>query len=393
MQMIKRISLFVCTGAVLLLLTGCSGKILFEDYREIDQMELIQTVGVDKSGDLITATAASSDMGGMIVLKNTSATISRALREMQNYTSKKYVFYGHTKDFVLGEEAARDGLDLYMEYMERGVELRLDTKLYVVKDGTAEQIISEAGVEEGGIGNLLQSVERDVELLSESYVFGCGEVAEMISEDGCGLVAAIMHINEEDIVQGGSESTVFSAGYAVFKDARLQCFIDRYFAHGVNLLIGKMGGDIIEVPDGEGSVTALRLTDSGVDYSAQFENGELKKIIIDVKVHGNIDELKNRINIYDDAVIKRLEKGLAETEKYRIENVVGLSRGMKADFCKIWKKIAMKYPIKFSKIENEWIEQFCRADVEVKVEGKIIRTYDVGLSPIGGWREKESYAE
>ncbi|MBP5166027.1 MAG: hypothetical protein ILP09_02055, partial [Oscillospiraceae bacterium] len=224
----KRLAALLITAAALMPVTGCSGKMLFDDLREIDQLEIIQTLGVDSSGGLLTATAASSDTERGVILKNRSATLSRAMSEMQSYTNKKYIFYGHTENLLIGQKAAEEGIDVFLDYMERSPDMRLSTKLYIVKDATAEQMISEAGRENGGIGSLLESLEKDVQLLSESYVFDCGDVAEMIAEDGCGIAAAIMLTPGENLLFGGSESTVTAAGYAVFKDAKLVRFIDRY---------------------------------------------------------------------------------------------------------------------------------------------------------------------
>lgn len=378
------------TAIMCALLSGCTGS-PFEDFREIDQLEPIQTVGIDSGGGLITATAASSDRENTVVMKNSSVTLSRALSEMQNYTNKKYIFYDHNENLLIGEDAAREGIAPFLEYVERDAHMRLSTKLYIVKDGTAEDIISEAGSENGGIGSLLQSLEKDVRLMSESYVFGCGEAAEMMEEDGCALAAAIMHISGENTIRGGSESTVMSAGYAVFKDGKLIRFIDRYHAHAVNLLINKMGGDIVEIDDGEGGFASIRLTRSRAKYSAEFDaDGSLKKLFVNIDMTGNIEELQERLNIADPAVIDRLERSLEAMEKFRVEYILSLSRQLRADFCKIGRKINMKYPIRFSRIADDWNDQLAEAEVEVEIKAKIMRTYDVGLSPAGAWRKGDN---
>lgn len=384
----KRLAALLITAAALMPVTGCSGKMLFDDLREIDQLEIIQTLGVDSSGGLLTATAASSDTERGVILKNRSATLSRAMSEMQSYTNKKYIFYGHTENLLIGQKAAEEGIDVFLDYMERSPDMRLSTKLYIVKDATAEQMISEAGRENGGIGSLLESLEKDVQLLSESYVFDCGDVAEMIAEDGCGIAAAIMLTPGENLLFGGSESTVTAAGYAVFKDAKLVRFIDRYFAHGVNLLIGKMEGDIAEVDDGEGGFAAVRLTHSAVRFSASFaSDGSIEKITADINVKGDLEQLQNPLDIYDPAVTDRLESSLGAMERYRAEHVMELMKELEADFCKIGVRLSMKYPVKFSRIAGDWPRQLAAAETEVRVKAEIMRTYEAGLSPIGAWRE------
>ena len=79
---------------LLSLLTGCSGRWIYSDYREIDQMELIQALGMDEKGEEITVTASTGGPDGQVVLRSTSVSVSRAMRQMQDYTSRKYIFSG-----------------------------------------------------------------------------------------------------------------------------------------------------------------------------------------------------------------------------------------------------------------------------------------------------------
>ncbi len=108
----KRLAVLLIS-ALLLMLGGCKSGMLYADMREIDQLELIQTVGLDASDSEVRATAASGMRvggGSPTVLENTSPTAARAMRLMQNYSSKKYIFYGHVRYLLVGEDAAREGL-------------------------------------------------------------------------------------------------------------------------------------------------------------------------------------------------------------------------------------------------------------------------------------------
>ena len=87
---------------VALLLSGCAGKQHFGNHREIDQLVLVQTMGVDRTEDLFTVTISTAAEEGQVLLKTPAVTLSRALKEMQDYTEKKYIFYGHTRHLLLG---------------------------------------------------------------------------------------------------------------------------------------------------------------------------------------------------------------------------------------------------------------------------------------------------
>ena len=326
-----KLRLLACLLSVSLL-SGCARNIIYSDYREIDQLELVQTLGVDRSGDLVTATASTAAMEEPLVLKNTSVSVSRAMREMQDYTSKKYIFYGHTNHLLVGEEAARESLSLFMEHMERSVEMRLDTELYIVEGARAEELISAVGQSGTTAGDLLESLAKDVELMSESHVFTCGEVAEMLASRDCGVAAAIRLVREPNILVGAGNSTIQSCGYALLKDEKLVGFLDVNLARGANLLMGLGGSDVVEVPDSGGGWAAIRLTKNSVKYEAEFRDGKIAGVRVRVKVTGNLDELQNPLDVYSEENIALFEQGLSDIQSYRVRRALERAQELGADF-------------------------------------------------------------
>ena len=110
-----------------LLLSGCAGKQHFGNHREIDQLVLVQTMGVDRTEDLFTVTISTAAEEGQVLLKTPAVTLSRALKEMQDYTEKKYIFYGHTRHLLLGPSVLAHDLARCLEFVEQEGELRMDT--------------------------------------------------------------------------------------------------------------------------------------------------------------------------------------------------------------------------------------------------------------------------
>lgn len=370
------------------LLGGCSRNIIYSDYREIDQLELVQTLGVDRNGELVTATASTAAMEGPLVLKNTSVTVSRAMREMQDYTSKKYIFYGHTKHLLVGEAAAEKSLSLFLEHMERSVEMRLDTELYIVQGGRAEDIIASVGQNGTTAGDLLDSLAKDVELMSESHVFTCGEVAEMLASRNCGVAAAIVLAEEPNIMAGAEKSTIQSSGYALLRDEKLVGFLDVNLSRGANLLMDLGGSDVVEVPDDSGGWAAVRLTKSDVKYEADFRDGGVSAVRVQVEISGNLDELQNPMDVYSAENIAHMEKGLEDIEGYRVRMALKRAQELGADFYGIGKQLSMKYPLRYERLSLPWSEAFPGIPFTVEVQAKLVRTYDVGRSAIRNGLEK-----
>jgi spore germination protein KC len=355
------------------LLTGCSGRWVYSDYREIDQMELIQVLGMDEEGGKITVTASTGGPGEPVVLRSTSVSISRAMRQMQDYTSRKYIFFGHTAHLLLGESAAAGGVDPYLEHMERSVEMRLNTFLYVVRVGTAQEAVSAAGQEEDGAVDLLTSLEKDVQLMSESHVFTCGETAEMLAERGCCLAAAVSLVRQEDILSGEDPVTLAAEGYAILKEGKLAGYLDPDLARGANLLMDLGGEDILEVPDGRGSWAALRLIGSRVRYLPEYREGELASLRIRVELDCSLDELRSPGEAGDREIPEQLKKGAEQLELERIRRVLERSRALGADFCGVGQRVRAVRPLAFDGMARSWAERFPELPLEAEVSCRIIQ--------------------
>ena len=370
-------------GLTLCLLGGCGGRWIYSDYREIDQLELIQALGLDAAGGLVTATASTAGQGeGPVVLRSSALSVSRALRKMQDYTSRKYIFFGHTGHLLLGEAAAAEGVQPWLEHMARNVEMRLNTFLYIVRGGTAEACITAAGREGEGIVPLLTSLEKDVQLMNESHVFTCGEAAEALAEWGSTLAAAISLTEQEDILAGESSTTICTRGYAILKAGRLAGYLDPELARGANLLMGLGGEDILEVPDGAGGWAALRLTGSRVRYAPEFSGGELAALGIRVELECSLDELPGPADTWEEETLDLLERGAAELELERIRRVLDFSRALEADFCGIGRWVRQARPLAWARMPRPWPEVFPGLPLEVEVTCRLGRTGDPGLSPL-----------
>lgn len=376
----KRFLIIYMCICLSLTLTGCGGGLVFGDEsRELDQLELVETLGIDADGELTTVTASTASAGAPVLLKTSAVTISRAVRQMQNYTAKKYIFYGHTSHILIGEAAALRDLYRCLDYLERDSEIRLDTGVYLVQGGTAENAMRAVNTDSETAGDLLESLDRDVQLLSESYVFSLGEIAQMLAKRNCALAAAVMLQHSENILSGENALTIQSAGYAVLQGGTLLGFLDTNLARGVNLLIDRCGSDVVEADDGSGSFFAARLTGSKVEYEPLFADGVLSGVNIRISVRCNLDELQTPLEIYDEDVIRAMEAGLAAVEQHRVEAVLRQMQSWNCDFCDLQTRVRQYSPRRFDRMPVSWETLFPELDFSVEVSAELERTYDAGM--------------
>ena len=127
--------------AAFLPLSGCKETFDFLPYaREIEDMALMRTLGVDLTaeGVRVTASTGIQDQGAKppTILEEEARSISAACLSMQAQGAA-YVFYGHVGQLLLGEDLARQGVRPALDYVMRDIEMRLETKLYVLQGGEA----------------------------------------------------------------------------------------------------------------------------------------------------------------------------------------------------------------------------------------------------------------
>lgn len=365
-----------------LLLSGCAGGRPLGSCREIDQLVLVETMGVDRREGLFTVTVSTAAEEGKALLKTPAVTLSRAMKEMQDYTEKKYIFYGHTRHLLLGPTVLKEDLAHCLEFVERDGELRMDTRLFALRDASAEDAVAIPGSGEESVGDLLDSLEKDVELLSESHVFTCGETAEALAERGSVLVSALRLAEPENILDGEDRRTLLSAGYAVVTEQGLACWLDTDLAKGANLLMDFSDGDLIEAPDGQGGWFAAALTGSEAVFLPEYDAGELKNLCIRLELRCRLSELQQPLDLREDRVVKALEEGIAAEEAWRVSEVLRLSQLLGADFCGLEKPVRRASPLRFDRMKTPWRELFPTLPVTVEFSVKLARSYEGTIEPL-----------
>lgn len=366
-----------------LCLSGCNGG-MYRDMREIESFEIVQTLGVDYDNGLYTVTAATGtgSSGQVTVLTAQSVTPARAMQKMQNYSTKKYIFFGHTANYLVGEAAAEHDLSACLEYVERGFDIRLDTNIFIVRGGTAGEAIAKASENGESVNEHLLALEKDVQILSENHICDCGDIAEELADDGNAVITAISLWENENVPIGENKKSVQVVGSAVIKDCRLAGYADVDASRGITLLMNHFVTDSAELPDGNGSYMAVELTEGKTEYDARFYDDGIRKIIINVSLQGSISEMESPVNIYDDRVIDEIERVLAKKELERIVNVIELSRRLETDFIEIERELDMKHPMKLRRARaGDWARQLAETEIEVSVEVTVARTYELGISP------------
>lgn len=343
-----------------LLLTGCRRYAGILPYaREIEDMELMRTLGVDRAGAeqvAVTASGGSSQEETEVVFGR-AGSISSAVLALQG-EGASYLYFGHVTQLLLGEELARQGVLPPLDYVLRDVEMRLETALYLVREGTAAEAITAAAAD-GSATDRLEALADDAGLTAGSMPRTVKDVLADLDRQGASFAPAVL-----------ADRGLTAAGYGVLKDGALVGWAEGEAALGVNLIFGRVDADVVEVTAPDGSRAALRVVGAAASVRPVWEGDTLAGLQVHCEVEANLAE---GTAMPDESVLTALEEALARTEAQRMAQALELSRTLDADYLGLRHSAASRAPWhKEMLMENRGMEGL---SLEATAQASIQRSY------------------
>lgn len=335
--------LCIILAVSLFLLSGCSGGSIYTNYREVEQLMVIQTMGFDSSDGKITLSVSTGNSGGGSSSQTTTArmsasaeTISLAEDKLRDYSASEELFFSHTSYIAIGEKTAQSGLEDYLEYISRSVALREGTPIFIIVGDEAKTLVLGAGGEDYDATNVLKSLERNIELRGDLQVFTAADISSSLNRRSACLVTAIKCVKAKDVVNGAKEDelTAIPAGYAVIKSGKLVGIIDLGAAHGVSILKSKLKSCYTELSL-EGQTVAV-VTDK---CRCEIDSDKRE---INVKLSATLAEASG------NPAIESLNHALEHTAKGWVESALDAIDYYGCDFIGIEKKGYASYNINVS---------------------------------------------
>lgn len=368
----------------MLLLSGCkSAGTVYSNYRELEEMELILSMGFDVVRDgvrLSVAGTSGSDEGGdgpapkqFTRLAAAERSITGAMETIQDFATKEELFYAHTQYVLVGEGFAKTGLPMLLDYLQGTTGVRTSTPLFVVRGDTAERLVTGTGGQSSDITTVLNSTILDSRRRGDGHPFSCGDLIAAVNEHGAGLVMALKVVPTDGVEPGVPEEAVtpLPDGYAIVKDDTVVDYIPQSDARGVNLLIGQPGQGSITVEVPEAGIVTVKMTRCTVKTDTVW-GGDGSVSGLTGKIRGEVYllEAEHPRALDDDAV---LEAVAGELERW-VTGVLEKMRDTKADFLGIGLQQRMRHPVKWDKAPRSWEEVLGELTFDVQAECVIARS-------------------
>ena len=250
-----RVRRIAAIAAALLLLSGCGlGRGIYSNYRPLEDLQPVRTLGVD-AGPVLSAAATHLPDSAPTILRRAASSIPAGLDALQQRTPRGQLYFDHTQYIVLGQRYAEEGVDAVLDFVERDVHTRMGAALFVLRGAKAEALVTGSGAD-WDVGDVLATVVAETDKRGDSHVFDVRETAVALSEYGAALVCALSLADTEGSVFALAPGlAAVPNGYGILKDGALTGFLDGDEAQAASLMLGKLGTVTREAPCGGGTVT------------------------------------------------------------------------------------------------------------------------------------------
>lgn len=378
--------------------TGCKDGSILPKRNEIQRLEMLRVIGLDKSEDSgllkVTVTSKREEGGGgnsggngeekpkqkAIVLTSEGKTMFSAERKFQTYTDKE-IFFGHVDYYLFGEDAAKEDFTKYIDFFTRDHEMRLDSLVFIVR-GEATQLIKKSSTSDYFIADRLEAISKNAGLLSLSGEMRMLKIMGELDQNDI-FAFAIPSIKliqrKEDIsgIERQPKEDLEIDGYGIIKDFKLIGFLNRAIARGYNFIQNKIAAGTIDLIDKTGNSVAMEIMGNSTKIIPRVENAKVTGITIKSVFETNIDEVHSREDIFTEDILHYLEQQQSEQIIKDMEKCVEYAKENKADFLGIGKAVNLRHPIIWERIKDQWPAIFKDIPIMIKVESKINRTYDI----------------
>lgn len=375
------------------LLAGCSGGSIYSNYRELEQLMVIQTLGFDRTPDGVRLSASSgsdsagggggggsesgteqSGSAGVARLAAEAPSFSLAEEKMQDYSAREDLFFAHTAYIAIGGASAKESLKPFLDYIERSTDLRLDIPLFVVTNGTASELVLGAGGETYDATSVLRSLERNIILRGDGVIFSAAEVVSSLDENGCALITAVKSVKADKAVKEAkaAELTAIPDGFAVIKNGRAVGSVPVDCAKGVNVLQNKVGPSSVKLRVGNDTAT-VQLDKCACRITPMFGGGVLAGLDVKITLSAALSETTGSVGVQE------LNRALADEVERWVTQVLDISRSLECDFLQLGKVLERKQPQRLHGASADLSERLRDIYYNVGVEAEVERSFDVGL--------------
>ena len=362
-------------------LSGCTLSV-YNNYRELERLQVIETVGFDaaEGGGVKLSISAGRDASGRepVRASTTAQSVTEAMQELQGLSRSDELFFSGTGCILIGEAAASETAR-WLELVARSDSLRLDTPVFAVIGGEASELVTEAGGEDGDITQIMQALISFAEKSGPARIYTCAEAARSLIENGAALIGSVRGTQDAS-KEGGLTAEL--DGYAVLGSmGRLMGCIEGEDALGVGLFYGEPGRAALTLDCGAtaelagGKVGLRPVTDS---------SGAICALEVAVFVEAIVMETLPSLDLGADQARAQVEDELAERCGSWVYNILDKSIALGLDFLGLGQRLERENPQLWHSLPEPWLKELPELELTVRSSAGLLNVREFADAPDWG---------
>ena len=357
---------------VFLPVSGCTLSV-YNNYRELERLQVIETVGFDAAEDGGVTLSISASGREPVRASASAQSVTEAMQELQDRSRSDELFFSGTGCILLGEAAAAE-TSRWLELIARSESLRLDTPLFIVRSGEASELVTEAGGQESDITQIMQALMHYAEKSGPARIYTCADAARALIENGAALTGAVRE--GEDASKEGSLTAELD-GYAILGgEGRLMGYIDGEDALGVGLYCGEPGRAALTLSEG----VTVELA-GGELVPAWGEDGSITALEARVSVDAIVLEALPGLELGSDEAREAIERELAGRAGGWIYNILSKSVSLGLDFLGLGRRLERGDPERWHAMSSPWSSMLPELEISVTAGAELLNIREFAGAP------------
>lgn len=360
------------------------------NQKELTDLAFVMAIGIDKgehekfdvSFQIVNPGNVSSgqDGGGqglpIAVYKSSGDTITEAARKATKKISRR-LYYAHTNLIVVSEDVARNGLLDIIDALDRDPEFRTTTELVVMRDASAELLVSAlANLDKMPVNKITKEIKATEAMFGENMSINIDYFLEgLVSKGKEPIVNGFKIIGNKDMVgvakeleHTRTEAVLAADGLAIFKKGKLIGWIDYEKARGVVWILDRVKSTSVNIDwNGKKDAITMALLRSKTKVSVRITN-EKPVIHIAIEDEGWISEANTNVDLMNPTVIEKIDRLIEKEIKGQILATVKEAQRMKADIFGFGESVHRKDPKLWNRLKENWDDHFANLEVKVEVD-------------------------
>ncbi|HHT71802.1 MAG TPA: Ger(x)C family spore germination protein [Firmicutes bacterium] len=393
------------------------------DRREINELAVVSSLGIDKEDDIWKITAeifrpttgggedGSSGGGGsggggtrrqVWIAQGQGYTLLGALRDMALKVPRR-VYVAHTSAILVGEEVSRQGILEFLDLWERNAEARIITNLLVCRGKAEDVLMGSQGSLEKSVGLELAGLKLFSPVNGHSTLLSVHEFSSLLEAKGADPFTGVAELRPVPTMPTAGGKSSGSAGVeemktkettlalrlkglALFRDDKLVGFAEPTEARGILTLQGKITNTVVYAKatadqKREDNTVALKVFTARRQIKVEEKEGRpVLKIKITAEIALAEQAYRGDLMQADDYLF--LEQQAATVIKNEAEQAIQLAKRLGVDPFSFGEIIRRQNKKLWQKLEKKWPEALQDLEISIDTRAKVRRSGLTGVPPL-----------